>query len=245
MSEKSLGEQTYEQFADRYAANVSTKAHNAYLVQPAVISLLPVLDGLRVLDAGCGSGHYAEYFLNAGAAVVAIDVTPQFVEIASRHLGNRATVIHHDLSEPLAFAKDDTFDLVFSNLVLDHIAEWEPIFSEFHRVLRPHGTLVISFPHPFTDWQNAQSGRVQMKGEPNYFELQACEYTSSGFSEPKPVFKSYRRPLEMMINPLCSAGFTLETLVEPRPNQQFQESRPDIFERESHNPTFMCIRAKK
>ncbi|MBV8887170.1 MAG: hypothetical protein JO235_24685 [Chroococcidiopsidaceae cyanobacterium CP_BM_RX_35] len=51
-SQKSLGEQNYEQFAERYAAGVETKAHNAYYERPATLSLLPEVQGLQVLDAG-------------------------------------------------------------------------------------------------------------------------------------------------------------------------------------------------
>lgn len=39
--QKSLGEQNYELFAERYAAAVETKAHNAYYESPATLCLLP------------------------------------------------------------------------------------------------------------------------------------------------------------------------------------------------------------
>ena len=47
-----------------------------------------------------------------------------------------------DLDELLPFA-DDTFDLVYANFVVEHLARPERAFSEWRRVLRPGGTLVL------------------------------------------------------------------------------------------------------
>lgn len=55
---KSIGESSYEQFADRYAQYVDTRPHNAYYERPATLALLPDVRGLRVLDAGCGPAIY-------------------------------------------------------------------------------------------------------------------------------------------------------------------------------------------
>src|SRR5262245_24979906 len=102
--DKSIGEQNYEQFADRYAARVETKAHNAYYERPATLSLLPDVKGLRVLDAGCGPGIYAEWLVDHGASVVAIDVTPRMVELTRERVSSRADVRQADLTRPLDFA---------------------------------------------------------------------------------------------------------------------------------------------
>src|ERR671932_2590588 len=83
---KSLGEQNYEAFAERYAAAVETKAHNVYYERPATLSLLPNVQGVRVLDAGCGPGIYTEWLLLHGAQVVACDVTPKMLEITQRRI---------------------------------------------------------------------------------------------------------------------------------------------------------------
>jgi len=53
--------EAYAQLADAYAAMVDTKAHNAYYERPAMLGLMPDVKGKRALDAGCGSGRYAEW----------------------------------------------------------------------------------------------------------------------------------------------------------------------------------------
>lgn len=245
MTAKSLGEQNYEQFADRYAARVETKAHNAHIVDPAVSALLPPLAGLRVLDAGCGSGWYSERFLNAGAQVTPIDVTPAFVEIAQQRLGDRATVRRQDLTQPLAFAADGTFDLVFANLVLDYLEDWTPTLREFARVLVPGGRLIFACGNPVEDWLLVVSGRFRLDELPDYFTTQMYAFPWGGFGEPRPVVREYRRPISALFNPLIDAGFALEQVIEPQPTEAFREADPDDYERHKRSPTFIAIRARR
>src|SRR5205807_2093473 len=82
-------------------AHVLDSAYNAHYDRPAVLSLVGEVRGLRVLDAGCGPGLYAEELVTRGAEVVAVDAARAMVELAARRLGATATVLCADLSEPL------------------------------------------------------------------------------------------------------------------------------------------------
>jgi len=246
MTDKSFGEHSYEQFAERYAAIVETKPHNAYIADPAITALLPPVAGLRILDAGCGSGWYSQRFLDAGAAqVTAIDVTPAFIDIARKRLGERATILRHDLREPLTFAADASYDLVFSNLVLDYLPDLAPVMREYARVLAPGGLFVTCFGHPTGDWALALSGRLTMDDAPDYFALQPFDFTWGGFGEPKPVVRSYRRPLGMILKPMIDAGLALDDLIEPQPTAPFRDADPEDYERHLRNPTFLALRARR
>ena len=99
--------------ADAYNARVDTHPHNALYDRPAVFSVLPPLTGLTILDAGCGSGWYAQQFLDHGAArVVCVDVSQKMAAAARARLGERVQVLIADLAQPLTFAADGEFDLV-------------------------------------------------------------------------------------------------------------------------------------
>jgi SAM-dependent methyltransferase len=235
---KPLGQQNYEQFARRYAQAAESKPHNAHYERPATLSLLPDVDGLRVLDAGCGPGIYTAWLLDHGATVVACDVTPDFLEIARERTGNQAAFHQADLSQPLTFAAESEFDLVICPLVLDYIADWGPTFAEFYRVLKPDGTLVFSCGHPATDYfVYANTG--------SYFDVELTEMTWNGFGEPPPVVRSYRRPLGAALNPLIAAGFRLDHVLEPRPTSTFGEISPKDYALLMRQPGFLCIRAHK
>ncbi len=239
---KSLGEQNYEQFADRYAATVLTKAHNAYYNRPAILSLMPDVAGLKVLDAGCGSGLFTEWLLDRGAQVVACDVTPRMVEITQQRMGDRAVVRQADLTQPLAFAADRTFDLVLCSLVLDHIAVWLPVFFEFYRVLQPGGWVIFSCGHPMSDFLYTQQ-RQLTPGQ--YFEVEQFSTQWKGFGEPHPVVTSYRRSLQATLNPLVQAGFCLDRILEPQPTEQFQQADPENYDKLMREPGFLCVRGRK
>lgn len=245
MPDKSPGEFSYEQFADRYNAIIEHKPHNAYLETPATRSLLPTLDGLWVLDAGCGPGHNAAWLLDQGAAhVTATEITPAFIEMARERLvsyGNRAAVRQVDLTQPLDFATDSSYDLVLSQLVLNYIDDWTAVCAEFHRVLKNDGLLVFSTGHPFGDWLYV----MRMVGEHSYFEKRLFDARWGGFGEPRPVVRSYRRPLMEVLNPVIQTGFHIEEVLEPQPTADYAAADPEDYEDTKNKPTFLCIRARK
>lgn len=244
MSEdKPLGRENYDAFADRYAAKVDTKPHNAYLERPATLSLLPDVNGLHILDAGCGPGVYADWLLSHGAAmVVACDVTPQMIEITrerlSEHVGTRLELHVADLNKPLDFVEDATFDLVLCPLVLDYIEDWSLPFGEFARALKPGGVFVFSVGNPATDY-------FVWNPDGNYFDTELVEAYWGGFGEPKPLVRYYRRSLQSMLMPFINAGFRLDALLEPLPTQAFKEAAPESYQKIITRPVFICIRGIK
>ena len=76
----------YDSIAADYASGVDRAPYNALYERPAMMGLLPDVSGLRVLDAGCGSGWYAEQLLDRGAKVDAFDASESMVEYARRRL---------------------------------------------------------------------------------------------------------------------------------------------------------------
>jgi SAM-dependent methyltransferase len=223
---------SYDGKARKYAEAVDTKPWNAHYERPAVISLLPSLKNKNVLDAGCGSGWYAEYLLNHGASVVAFDFNSDFVQLTRKRVGRRAQVLQADLAEPLSFARDAEFDLIVCPLVLHYLKDWQPALCEFHRVLKPGGTLIFSTHHPFTDWQ--------------YFKTQdyfAVDLLEDQWDIGKMTF--YRRPLTAMSRDLELAGFYIERILEPQPTKAFKRADPKGYERHIKTPLFLIVRAQK
>ncbi|HSC90896.1 MAG TPA: class I SAM-dependent methyltransferase [Gaiellaceae bacterium] len=94
----------------------------------------------RVLDAGCGTGEFAERIRRQlGAEVVACDTSARMVTLAAER-GLEAVVA--DVAS-LPFA-DGSFDCAVANWVLYHVAEPRLAALELARVLRPGGRLVAA-----------------------------------------------------------------------------------------------------
>ncbi len=236
MSEIPIALNAYEQLADAYAERVDTKDYNAYYEMPAMLSLLPRLDGLRALDAACGPGRYAEWMVNHRAEVTAFDLSPRMLAHARRRLGTKAQIERADMTESLTFLADQSFDLVVCALALDYVRDWRQPLREFHRVLTPGGYIVFSMEHPLSDFSLREAG--------DYFSIERVEYTWRHFGPPV-VVPSFRRPLMIVFNELTDAGFSVDRVAEPLPTQEFKAQNPDDYERLMRRPSFLCIRAQR
>lgn len=118
------------------------------LEEPVVRRLLGELEGLEVLDVGCGTGRHSIWMAGAGAQVTGLDFSTGMLEqAASKGGAGKVEFIHHDLHEPLPFGAA-SFDRITHCLVLDHLEDPAAMILEFARVLRPGGRAVISLMHP-------------------------------------------------------------------------------------------------
>ena len=100
---------------------------------------LPPLEGLRVLDIGCGGGILAEDLARAGARVVGIDPSRSTIRVARAH----AQALGLDIDYRVAFAEKlrerHRFDVVFAVDVLEHVDDLEATLDAAMRALRPGG----------------------------------------------------------------------------------------------------------
>ena len=100
----------------------------------------------RGLDLGCGDGKLMRTLLGAARAspeLVGVDIDPHEARDAAE-TGSyvRVRVAPGDrIPEP-----DASFDFVFSNSVLEHIDDLEPVITEVARVLRAGGTFLFTVP---------------------------------------------------------------------------------------------------
>jgi SAM-dependent methyltransferase len=102
--------------------------------------------GRAVLDAGCGTGYGTLMLARAGAAsVTAVDIAQDAVEQTLERVDGRAEVVLGDVHQ-LPF-EDASFDMVVCFEVIEHMDGQDAALSEFARVLRPEGFLLISSPN--------------------------------------------------------------------------------------------------
>jgi ubiquinone/menaquinone biosynthesis C-methylase UbiE len=101
--------------------------------------------GLRVLDAGCGSGFQTVQFAATGAKVWGMDISPELVNMAAKKLldtGSQSSVQVSDL-QAIPFL-DGSFDVVCClGSTLSFIPDYRKAVEEMARVLRPGGRILI------------------------------------------------------------------------------------------------------
>lgn len=113
--------------------------------------------GCRVLEAGCGIGTDGARFAGLGACYTGLDASDSALALARQRfaLERLAGEFVFGSVTSLPFA-DATFDLVFSHGVIHHIEDTDKAIREFHRVLKPGGTVIVmvynrsSFNYYFT-----------------------------------------------------------------------------------------------
>lgn len=103
------------------------------------------VEGLRVLDVGCGQVAYFLYLAQEGAHLVGVDLELSPVAIlrkVARYLGLESDFLVGDIGHtPLG---DETFDLVICNCTLEHVAEDNRGLWEMRRVLKSKGLLFLT-----------------------------------------------------------------------------------------------------
>jgi 2-polyprenyl-3-methyl-5-hydroxy-6-metoxy-1,4-benzoquinol methylase len=114
-------------------------------VGPELVAACGIGPGQRVLDVAAGTGNVAIRAAEAGADVVASDVTPESLaagELEARTLGVELEWVVADAQE-LPFA-DGEFDVSVANWMLYHVPDLDRGLAELARVLRPGGRLVAT-----------------------------------------------------------------------------------------------------
>ena len=229
----------YDGIAGRYAAEIDSRPWNALYERPTTLALLPAVNGIDVLDAGCGHGWYADWLARHGARVIAVDRSAAMIALAQTRLKGRARMIQGDVSDLRDVLADATFDLVLSSLVLSslvlhYLADLSAVFAECARLLRPGGTLVFSTHHPVHE----QTGILT----PGYLKAELIEEEWGWLGE---TMRYYRRPLRDLTDPLADAGFVIERICEPTPGEELKLKDPKGYDRLCRLPAFIFVRARK
>jgi phosphoethanolamine N-methyltransferase len=137
------------------------------------------LQGLKVLDLGCGAGGITLHLVEAHKAghVTGFDVEAPVIKAARARAAGRGLSARADFDQAapgrLPFA-DETFDAVFSKDALVHVADKDAVFADIFRVLKPGGFFAAS------DWLTSHDGEPS----PAMKDYLAAEGLSFGMASP-------------------------------------------------------------
>lgn len=193
------------------SGQVGAVIYGVSLPTEADLRLLGPLEGKRVLDLGCGSGHNAVTCALEGAKVIGVD--PDGRRLAeARQRAEQAEVkveLHEGELAELPFLRSDSVDAALSVMALATVDDLARVFRQVHRVLKPEAPLVCSFPHPaFTMLDVAEDGELRVAGsydraEPIVWELDGDDVVD------RP------RTIGEIFTTLHRANFRVDQILEP------------------------------
>lgn len=122
------------------------KPYTQYPIQLGqhLIKIFSVQPGSQLLDVGCGRGDMMKAFKYLGLSVRGLDIIDYKSDLAS---GIEVKCANFE-NERFPF-EDNTFDMIFSKSVIEHLHNPENFLRESWRVLKPGGRIITLTP----DWQ--------------------------------------------------------------------------------------------
>ncbi len=134
----------------------------------SVLGLPADLEGMRVLDIGCGTGGISVAFAKMNARVYAMEPNythPLLMDMTKARAAEAGVVLNACVGrgEELPFP-DESFDIIILSDVLEHAGSARDVVSESARVLKSDGLMYISTPNKYSYAQILQEGHSGIFG---------------------------------------------------------------------------------
>lgn len=128
-------------------SSANAKADDRKTELDFVSQALGLHPGSRMLDAGCGAGHFAIAFAERGCVVEGIDISPEMILRAGQHAATAGVEVELSVGDLLPLrAPDGAYDAIVSRMVLQFSPHLSAVLDEFQRVCVQAGKLWLAVP---------------------------------------------------------------------------------------------------
>ena len=214
---------------------------------PTLFSLLPDLEGKKVLDLGCGSGERCIDYLKKGAAsVTGVDISEKMLAVAEAENNDpRITYLKMPMEEIGSI--NDEFDVVISSLAFHYVEDFGGVVANVYRLLRDGGIFLFSQEHPLATCYSGKGDRWTRDENGKKLYANIADYCverrndSTWFVE---GVQRYHRMFSTIVNTLCDAGFRILKMAEPYPTEELVRKYPEYYDL-YHKPDFLFVKAAK
>ena len=214
---------------------------------PTLRSLLPDLNGKRILDLGCGTGERCkDYVRHGAAAVTGVDISEKMLAVAkAKNSDPNITYLEMPMEDIGSIGGE--FDVAISSLALHYVEDFQGVVKNIYRLLCDGGIFIFSQEHPLTTcysgtgdrWTRDENGNKIYANLANYCVEKRNE--STWFVE---GVQRYHRMFSTIVNTLVDGGFKILRIEEPYPTEEIAQKHPeyrDLF----HRPDFLFVKAGK
>ncbi|KZE69222.1 hypothetical protein AWM68_02845 [Fictibacillus phosphorivorans] len=241
----SLNKKSWEVAAERFFGRTALPEYGPFAPLEDNLNLLGDLQGLKVLDIGCGSGHSLKYMDEKGVAELwGLDLSHQQIKVAHNVLSNTAAKVKlfESPMESNPGIPLNHFELVYSIFALGWTTNLEQTLSNIHSYLKPGGIFVFSWEHPLYSRFNQIEGNILVNK--SYLEEGPYDHEAWKTTAIMQQFK-----VSTYINALISTGFTIEKVVEevvlPENNRDKYTNSWYSCEKAETAPTTLIIKSSK
>ncbi|KAI0889362.1 methyltransferase type 11 [Annulohypoxylon maeteangense] len=212
---------------------------------PQLRALLPDLNGLDILDLGCGFGWFSRFAReNSAASVRAIDFSQNMLDRARVMTDDeKVTYERADLDELIL--PENQYDLVFSSLAFHYLVHLPNLIKEISKSLKPSGRLVFSIEHPIYTAPSNPAFLVDDERKKKIWPLD--DYRKEGSRTTKwfvDGVQKQHRTIGSYINIVLSSGLQLTDFIEWLPTEEELKVYP-ASEDDGIRPKFLLVGAMK
>jgi SAM-dependent methyltransferase len=144
----------------------------------ALIALLGILPGAKILDLACGTGRYAIPLAKRGYEVVGLDISSVFLEQArarAQEHGLKIQFIHGDMRHiPFESEFDAVINLFTSFGYFEKEEDHLQVLKEVHKSLRPGGRFVLDISN--REWFMRHFQARDWREYPDFTLLEECKF---------------------------------------------------------------------
>jgi ubiquinone/menaquinone biosynthesis C-methylase UbiE len=201
--------------------------------------------GLRVLCLAAGGGWQSVLYAAAGAIVTVVDLSDSMLELDTRECHNRGYSVQtvRTSMEDLSMLGSESFDIVHQPVSTCYVPHLQPVYREISRVLRDNGLYISQHKQPISLQISHRNERQQFVIGLEYYHdgplpaLQDKAYREEGTTE-------YLHRLEDLVGGLCTSGFVIEDLREPK-RADYQVDVSHFGYRGRFIPPYIRIKARR
>ena len=117
------------------------------------------LDGLEILDIGCGGGLISEPLARLGAKVTGIDASEKNINVAKLHSKENGLKINYLNTSPEKFNEIERFDVVLNLEIVEHVNDVNLYIKSCYKLLKKNGLMfTATLNRTFTSYVKAIIG---------------------------------------------------------------------------------------